>query len=524
MGKLKSQAVTTLRIGLFDPGLTPVLRAGLGGLAAAVHAIGPNTLEKLGTIIVEPDAITLDWREPGTASGFFEQLFTACFRITDGLIDLAGSHQEDPPLEVRVAMTDALRLTFLQHGSSANKAGAASARTFEIDDQARQVLVQPYSGFVHQKAWKDIAKALDKPPGKIETVSLAGWANPGAVERHVGLGCTDIAYTPAEALCACFAIIGCISYLGPNRSGVLLVPEPADLARFAEARPRLAPRTLRECIVASAGDGVLAIHAALRAEVIRQVADGIAGITATSLRSTSWASQQKSRTDALMSRRYDVKVLESFHRLMARCPPRVIATKGKKAGEPGGYWGIPSSLRGFVADNLAQHRPFYSGFATTKTRDDPPKWMHRFHSADDDLGALRFPDDQKGLIAMTDTLNEAERRLVAAIHTALRQRFGAIADENSGNGAAFKNRCQGERDKWRLAFSGARTHEQIRHALADLWSRAGTVRELQGDGWHTLQPLLRPEAWESARDLGLIALASYQGKGTDDTTSTTHKS
>jgi len=519
---MKPQIATVLRLGLFDPGLTPMLRAGLGGLAAAANALDTDALGKTGSITVESDAITLDWRNPGAATPFFERLFSACFRVSEGLIDLAGSHDRDPPLEVRVAMSDALRLTFLQHGATAQKKGNASARTFEIDDQPRQVLVQSYSGFVHQQKWKDIAKVLDKPPGKIDTVTLAGWANPGAVERHVGLGCTDIAYTPTEAICACFALIGCLSYQGPNRSGVLVVPEPADLVRFAEARPRLAPRTLRECIVASPGDGVLAIHAALRAESIRQVADGIASISAIALRSTSWASQQKSRTDALMTSRYDIKVLESFNRLMSRCPPRIIATKGKKAGEPGGYWGIPSSLRGFVADNVARHRPFYAGFATTKTRDDPPCWMHRFHSADDDLGALRFPDDQKGLIAMTDTLNEAERRLVAAIHTALRQRFGAIADENSGNSAAFKNRCQSERDKWRLSFAGARTHEQVRHALADLWSRAGTVRELQGGGWHALQPLLRPDAWEAARDLALIALASYQGKGNDDTTSTTN--
>ena len=281
-------------------------------------------------------------------------------------------------------------------------------------------------------------------------------------------------------------------------------------------RPRLAPEKLGECIVASAGDGILAIHAALRAEAIRQVADGVVEVTAVSLRSTPWASQQKSRTDTLMARKFGVAVLESFHRLTTSCPSRIVATKGKKAGEPGGYWGIPSSLRGFVADNLAQHRPFYAGFATTKTKDDPPRWLHRFHSADDNLGALRYPDDQKGLIAMTTSLNEAERRLVAAIHTAIRQRFGSIADENSGNGAAFKNRCQSERDKWRMAFAGSKTHEQIRHALADLWSRAGTVRELQGDGWHILQSLLRPDAWESARDLALIAMASYQGRGADE--------
>lgn len=517
-GKVKAVCPTTLRIGLFDPGMTAILRAGLGGLAAAVTAIGTKALGNAGTITVEPHAVVLDWSASGKAGSLLERLFAACFRIRDGLLDLPGSYRTEPPLAVRVAMTDALRLTFLQHGSSAWKSGTAGPRTIEIDDQQKTILVQPYSGFVHQDQWEALAKELDKPTDRQSTVTLAGWANPGAVERHVGLGCTDIAYTPGEALCACFALVGCLSYLGPNRNGVLIVPQPAHLVHFARARPRLAPISLTECIVASPGDGALVIHAALRTEALREEAEGIASLTATTLRSTSWASQQKSRTDALVAERYDANALLAFHNLMAACPPRIVLTKGKKVGEPGGYWGIPSSLRGFVADNLARHRPFHAGFASAKTRDDPPRWLHRFHSADDDLGALRFPDDQKGLIAMTATLDEAERRLVTAIHTALRQRFGAIADENSGNAAAFKNRCQSERDKWRLAFAGARTHEQVRHALADLWSRAGTIRELQGDGWHAVQPLLRSDVWESARDLALIALASYQSKGIDDTT------
>jgi CRISPR-associated protein Cas8a1/Csx13 len=516
MGKMKPpkpQPATSLRIGLHDPGMTPLLRAGLGGLAAAAQAIGPTPLAPHGSIRVEPHSVTLEWRTPAQAGPFLEALFGTAFAIADGLIDLPGSHADDPPLEVRVAMTDALRLTFLQHGSSADKAGTPGPRAFEIDDLPRQVLVQPYRGFVHQEQWKAIARELGKAPDKAGTLALAGSANPGAVERHVGLGCTDIAYTPAQAICACFALTGCLSYLGPNRSGVLIVPSPSDLVRFAAMRPGLAPRSLGACIVASPGDGVLAIHAALRAEALRQLADGIDGLTATTLRATAWASQQKSRTDALVAACYAPATLEAFHELMACCPPRIVATKGKKAGEPGGYWGIPSSLRGFVADNLARGRRFYAGFAQTRTRDDPPRHLYRFHSADDDLGALRYPDDLKGLIAMTATLDEAERRLVAAIHTALRQRFGAIASENEGNLAAFKNRCQGEREKWRLAFAGARTHEQVRHALADLWSRAGTIHELQGEGWHALQPLLRPDAWEAARDLALVALASYQGKG-----------
>lgn len=520
MGKVKSKAPTSLRIGLHDPGLTPLLRAGLGGLACAAQSMGAEALDSLGTVSVESHEVVLDWREPGKASAFLSLLFANSFRIREGLLDLNGSHLVDPPLEVRTAMTDALRLTFLQHGSTAKKNGAASARTIEIDDQPRQVLVQPYSSFVHQDAWHDIGKALDAPSGKAGGITLAGWANPGAVERHVGLGCTHIEYTPAEAICACFALIGCLSFQGPNRTGILVVPEPADLVLFAECRPLLAPRKLSECFVASPGDGALLIHAALAAAEMKAVADGLADVTAMTLRSTAWASQQKSRTDSLICSKFDDEALLAFRDLAACCPPRVVPTKGKKPGEPGGYWGIPSALRGFVANNMARGHPWFKGFATARTGDDPPRWLHRFHSSDENLGGLRYPDDQKGLIAMNATLDEAERSLIASIHTALRQRFGIIADETLGNAAAFKNRCKGERDKWRLAFSGARTHEQFRHALAELWSRAGTIRELQGEGLKLVQPLLRADAWEAARDLSLIAMASYQGRGDEPSIST----
>lgn len=506
---------TSLRIGLFDPGMTSLLRAGLGGVAAAVKAVGEHAFEEAGSITVGADAVTLDW-SGGTAARLLECLFSKCFRIVDGLIDLPGSCAREPSFEVRVAMSDALRLTFLQHGKSAKKLGAPTVRTFEIDDVPRSVNVQAYESYVHQSAWKDIAGVLDKPRSKNATIALAGWANPGAVERHVGLRVTDIAYTPGEALCACFALIGCLSLQGPNRTGVLVIPEPSDLELFAKVRPKLGPLKLADCFAASAGDGVLSVHVALRISGLEESRRGVSGVSAILLRSTSWASQQKSRTDVLDARRYDATHLDTFSELMRCCPTRVVETKGKKPGEPGGYWGIPSALRGFVADNVAAQRPFYAGFATRKTADNPPRWLHRFHSGDDNLGALRYPDDKEGLIAMTESLVEAERLLVSSIHSALRNRFGAISKENASNPAALRNRLQGERDKWRLAFAGARTHEQVRFALADLWSRAGIVPDLQGDAWHTVQPLLRPEAWEAARDLALIALATYQGKNADD--------
>jgi CRISPR-associated protein Cas8a1/Csx13 len=82
----------------------------------------------------------------------------------------------------------------------------------------------------------------------------------------------------------------------------------------------------------------------------------------------------------------------------------------------------------------------------------------------------------------------------------------------------MKDRFNGERDRWRFAFAGAKTPEQIRAALAELWSRAGPNGVLRAR-WEVLLPLLRAEHWETARDLALVALASYQGSlANDDTT------
>ncbi len=47
----------------------------------------------------------------------------------------------------------------------------------------------------------------------------------------------------------------------------------------------------------------------------------------------------------------------------------------------------------------------------------------------------------------------------------------------------------------------------MRFALTDLFSRGGNISVLR-DGWSVVLPVLRKD-WQLARDLGLLALASY---------------
>ena len=138
-------------------------------------------------------------------------------------------------------------------------------------------------------------------------------------------------------------------------------------------------------------------------------------------------------------------------------------------------------IRPLIAKNLALGRPWYSGFVRLMT------------ALDDNGNPIRnkLSFEKKGLNAMSETAimwdHDGEAAIVRAVHDALRNRYGRIADENKNAQAAMKRRFTGEYDRWRLAFAGAKTPEQFRKALCDLFSRAGNNAVLK-DSWSALLP------------------------------------
>jgi CRISPR-associated protein Cas8a1/Csx13 len=355
----------------------------------------------------------------------------------------------------------------------------------------------------HREAFSDVARAL-----RTGGVTLAGWAYPGAVARHIAVKATDLRYNARLALCACFALVGCVSYQAPQTGGgVLIIPEPTDLVRFARTRTRLTPRRVVDAYIPGAADGVLAVHLALRMDDIAHAEGGVGNVHGVQLKALPWATQQKSRYRFVNTRTFNVRELDQYAVVRRTLPSRLRIRRAD-----GTVFGTASALRGFITENLALRQRWYSGFATATDGGPEGRFVHYYRERDN-LGAL-FPEEREGLIVMLDQLEPAEISLVRAVHMALRHRFAAIADETPDNPVLRGRRWQGERDRWRHAFAGSRTPEQIRAALADLWSRAGRNPELQ-DHWRDVLPLLRPAHWKAARDLALVALASY-GRAGDD--------
>jgi CRISPR-associated protein Cas8a1/Csx13 len=506
---LKPEQIT---LKLSQPGFSPFLRAGLGGLAATLRAQAlnqkgykwPSPIQVGdGEAIVRANEIEFKFG-PSGALKFFETLLSQTFRVEPpGVIRIPGTADAIASTVLHVAQQRAYKRTFLQHGSTTKYEGSETTFQYEVDDKTYRVAFKPCKSFAHQGAIDLIAKALEGKPTR-----MAGWVQPGASQRHVAYPETICDYQLSHAIAGIFSLVGCISILGAGGTGLLVIPTPTNLIEFARTRPSLTPRNAKDFTVSGIGDAALTMLLALKFE---SGVSGVGDISVTVFRTLAWASQQKSRSHTLAISQMDEAVLNRYEQLVTCLPNRLVTKADVADAEEDGddFFVATSALRGFVADNMALNLRWYHGFATATTGGKQPRFIHYFRERNGGLGAL-YPEEKKGLVAMEEHLDAAELALVRSVHRAISQRFGQIAAESREVKATMFNRFDSEREKWRLAFAGAKTPEQIRWALADLWSRAGANLELK-ENWERVIPLLRADRWQTARDLALVALASYEG-------------
>lgn len=548
--KQKAVSPTTLTMHLFGAGMTSMHRAGLGGLACSLRYIEDNVnsiddeslpggpwANNTPPWDIQSDRITLDFGAPENAGEYLERLFRLSFQILrgQGLIYLPGQFMQLPTVGVLTETQQALTLTFLQHGLTRKLAKDSKKIWIDAEGDGSKLISVEYKecqSYKHQECWKSLVNKNGTLSDK--SIEITGPIHPGAAVRHVAYASTTKVEDPVERMLPLlFAVVGTLA-LPINRGvGVLIIPEVDDLLIFRSLRPYMSPNTIRDCKIAGASDAAfqcqLRIMAAKQLQSVR-----IPGCAVIAFRSTPWASQQKSRVDAVDISLTDAKSLRIFDEAIKCLPPRVkqsngvpkqASIKGKGAGgrkkkiESGDtlemeYFWTDSLVRPLVADNLAHGRPWYSKFHDLMTKVDPISGKPK---------RLKLSFEKDGLKRMIENIewdDTGEKAIVLAVHQAIRQRLGQIASENKGKQGVMKNRMQGEFDKWRLAFSGAKTPDQFRSSLCDLFGRAG-INPVLREHWASILPWLSsPSKWQLARDLSLLALASYTGTGVKEIEST----
>ena len=532
VAKEKSKFASKLTIDLFAPDMSALHRAGLGGLGVTLMCIqelaerneiaddelpGGPWEDKQAPWDIDETSITLDFGEPTGARPFFQRLFAFAFQLRDGLLFLPAQHGERiSSLPVRAHMQLGAILTFLQHGRVRKLATDPTPYSYEPEGEPGPNIHMEFrecSDYKHQHGWKDLVDFEGRL--KRRPVEILGPMNPGAIIRHIHYrNQTKFVETPGQSLCLYFALAGCLTLPVNRGSGVLIVPEVNDLLEFWEYRPHLTPRTSRESRITSAGDAVLQAQLRVRSQYTAQQL-GVPACWAIVFQPTAWAPQQKSRVSTMSVGSTDETGLKKFEIAWAELAPRLITwTVEEDDGRDGktqvthSFWS-QSVIRPLVADNLARGRPWYLGFADLMGKLDPI-------SKKPIRNKVRY--EKRGLYNMMQKIpwrDRGESTVVRAVHEAMRRRYGRVASDHRRRPVVMRRRIRQEYHRWRLAFIGAKTPQQLRRSLCDLFSTAGENPVLQ-EGWEAILPMFDSSRWQQTRDLALLALASYGGKGRDE--------
>ena len=533
----------SILMSLHAPGMTLMHRAGLGGLACALKAIERDYQDGLITegrlpapfVSNKPpwhinrDGVELLFPAPEKAGAYLKNLFSLVFNIRkDGLIYLRGQFYDEPQPPVLAEMQLGLTLTFLQHGQVRKLAKEPTQVSFDPESSGMPGVTVTYKkcqSFKHQELWKDLVGkngSLRKGFFRVD-----GPISPGNTVRHVAFTAGTGIKEPLERILPLyFAIIGCLAMPVNHGVAALLVPEVEDLLQFADYRPAMSPSSSSQCQVANASDAILQAQLRLRASKIAKKLS-VPGCYAMTLRPTPWASQQKSRVATLHVNSINSTTMDRFEIAMAKLPIRVVKKKETLPGkgksrsvEKTIAFRKDSVVRPLVADNLALGRRWYQDFVKLVTRLNPSTKEPFYNQVKFEKGGLHSMISEKKMWE-----EESEQLVVQAIHEAIRQSLGRIREETDGKNSsglsqATKNRWGKFRERLRLGLAGAKTGAQVRFVLVDLFSRGGSNSVLRKD-WLKVLPVIQSD-WQLVRDLGLLALASYSGRGEDESTEPTN--
>lgn len=496
-----------LTIGLFAPGMTHLHRVGLAGLYMTLKALDPSQYEKWGGWELSAHSVTLHWQDK--PRDLLAPIIEKAFAISkEGIIEFGAHKNHSIGDKERFLLHDALMLTYLQFGRHRTLNKQESSVTFEFEDKSIHHSFKAVTGYKHQEL-----KNLFDAKGNFKqdkNLQIIGWLFPGGGVRHSAYSNPTCLIGQIEQFFALlFAPIASLYFkiVHKNPDGkydkrklvALVLPHIHDLEEYHHCYTQYLQSPVQERFADSIGDAALASLTKLQLQsaggMLKEFA--IRSCSVVTMGTVGWSEKQKTRTGSLHIDEIDGGKLELFNFAW-----KILANKPYINEKKQRYFVRTNLIRGLIADNIALGRNWYFNF-------------HQLMVSQKQARSVSF--QRKELYEMLQkevTWNyEEDKLMVEAVHKSLHHRYGALAARAAKAGE--KPRFDREFERIRTSLMRAKNAQTLRAELADLFARGGINKVLQGS-WPKLLQLFTGSDWQRARDLALLALASYSGKGADE--------
>jgi CRISPR-associated protein Cas8a1/Csx13 len=547
---------------LSDPGMDLLERAGLAALYMCLEAareleydLSPLCLEASD---LTPSSVTVRWEGAGKAA--FTKLLEWAWQVREGVLFLPAVHreQERENLHTRLPMHNGIFRTFLQHTNVQPKGepitrivalaeGEEVAVTYQPPiirepKPRKRKETSPKTGASKKaaptkaapkkllKPCKDLDSLFDRVGNlQSEPVSLPGWTMPGVAPRFKTEQSWEGPARQALLLLLAPATVLFQRLQGKGSNWVLVVPDIRDLADFSDTRRRM-NLNADFVDVASLGDAALQFLAEYATRSVRRQA--CAGCRVVAMGKVTYYKAQSIRKGVL-DVPFTLASVKRYQHLHRALPNAYVAYKSdpdadeedEEAGDASGprasgFIKLPSA-RGRIADNLVLGRAWYADLFAPLIWDLQSLERQRKSRPGTSLERLwftnvRYQKDKLMKLITEDDMwdSEAEKVFVHALWQTIESLYAqeAAAAAERGGSRTIEERFDDLNEDIRRKLMQAKTRALLRGALTELIANAGrppVVREHPAAIWRMVD---HPDNWKKARDLALLALASYQSR------------
>ncbi len=473
--------MSELRLSLLDPNTLLPHRAGLAGLALALSLIDPNNAPLTWNITA--DTVNLRWE--GTDKDAIQWLLSQTYQIQDGYLNVPALKLDR---QARYTFTEGVTATLLQHSKQRNRDKNTVSLNFTIEAGQPEIKLE-FRPVIDCYYTRDISDAFDKKGSFKNAIALKGHHLPGLVECFVNGAYQESA---TGFLSLLFLPLACSYYKLPGFLAALVIPEVINLVEWVTQRQESSGQIFQRLKAPyadfrSSGAGESALRFLLREKVIAGAKPmQIRYCEVYQLGKQPWDGNQAYLKQAVYRVEVKTEILELYDIAEQLFPAKVRLT------DKGESWLAISKVLPWLSENLVVGKPWYSGF-------------YEFYKPNDLY-------ERKGLVDMTTNLTTNEQILFDAVQGAFSVylRGQIVQAQKQGRKLDYPQVT----DKVIYRLQRPSTQQQFATAVVDFLSQFRS-KAARAAGAQIYTWLHRESNWRQARDLVLLAIATYTSKKED---------